>query len=162
MSGRPVCRDTQLSLLSLYLNSENSRLPECLLVQGVQGTGKTLTLKYFLAQHNITSAFVDCIEAYQPRLLYQSILEQLGVTGVKCDNVSDFTRLLADNLGEGRAVIVLENAERLREDLSLFSVLTRLQEVTKCNIACVLETRLDWSKLRPSEDVLTPSNNEQL
>ena len=162
MSGRPVCRDTQLSLLSLYLNSENSRLPECLLVQGVQGTGKTLTLKYFLAQHNITSTFVDCIEAYQPRLLYQSILEQLGVTGVKCDNVSDFTRLLADNLGEGRAVIVLENAERLREDLSLFSVLTRLQEVTKCNIACVLETRLDWSKLRPSEDVLTPSNNEQL
>ena len=163
MSGRPVCRDSQLSLLSLYLgqHSEDCRLPECLLVQGVQGTGKTLSLKYFLSQHQQTlaSAFVDCIEAYQPKLLYQSILEQLGVTGTKCDNVSDFTRLLGDTLGEGRAVIVLENAERLREDLALFSVVTRLQEVTSCNVACILETRLDWSKLRPSEDVLTPSND---
>jgi len=52
--------------------------------------------------------------------------------------------------------IVLENAERLRDDVSLFSVMTRLQEVTRCNIACILETRLDWSKLRPSEDILTP------
>lgn len=160
MAGRPVCRDSQLSLLSLYLgtHSEDSRLPECLLVQGVQGTGKTLTLKYFLSQHKQTlaSAFVDCIEAYQPKLLYQSILEQVGVSGLKCDNVSDFTRLLGDTLGQGKAVIVLENAERLRDDVSLLSVLTRLQEVTKCNITCVLETRLDWSKLRPSEDVLTP------
>ena len=81
------------------------------------------------------------------------------MTGTKCDNVSDFTRLLGDTLGEGRAVIVLENAERLREDLALFSVVTRLQEVTSCNVACILETRLDWSKLRPSEDVLTPSND---
>jgi origin recognition complex subunit 5 len=160
MLGRPVCRDTQLSLLSLYLGlqSEDSRLAECLLVQGVQGTGKTLTLKYFLSQHKqtIASAFVDCIEAYQPKLLYQCILEQLGLRGVKSDNVSDFTRLLGDTVGEGKAVIVLENADRLREDVSLFSVLTRLQEVTKCNIACILETRLDWSKLRPSEDILTP------
>ena len=163
MVGRPVCRDTQLSLLSLYLglHSQDCRLPECLLVQGVQGTGKTLTLKYFLSEHKetIASAFVDCIEAYQPKLLYQCILEQLGVRGVKSDNVSDFTRLLGDTVGEGKAVIVLENAERLRDDVSLFSVLTRLQEVTKCNIACILETRLDWSKLRPSEDVLTPSND---
>ena len=163
MAGRPVCRDSQLSLLSLYLGtqSEDSRLPECLLVQGVQGTGKTLTLKYFLSQHKQTlaSAFVDCIEAYQPKLLYQSILEQVGLSGLKCDNVSDFTRLLGDTLGHGKAVIVLENADRLRDDVSLLSVLTRLQEVTKCNIACVLETRLDWSKLRPSEDVLTPSND---
>ena len=163
MVGRPVCRDSQLSLLSLYLGqqTEDCRLAECLLVQGVQGTGKTLTTKYFLSQHQQTlaSAFVDCIEAYQPKLLYQCILEQLGERGVKADNVSDFTRLLADTVGEGKAVIVLENAERLRDDVSLFSVMTRLQEVTRCNIACILETRLDWSKLRPSEDILTPSND---
>ena len=30
------------------------------------------------------------------------------------------------------------------------------QEITACNVTTILETRLDWSKLRPSEDVITP------
>ena len=55
-----------------------------------------------------------------------------------------------------RAVIVLENGERLREDTALLSVFTRLQEMTGCNLTTLIETRLDWSKLRPAEDVLTP------
>ena len=70
--------------------------------------------------------------------------------------MSDFTRQLRDILGEDRAVIVLENGDRLRDDLSLLSVFTRIQEITGCNVTSIIETRLDWSKLRPSEDVLTP------
>ena len=163
MTGSPVCRDSQLSLLSLYLGLEDdeSQAAECLVVQGVEGTGKTLTLAYLLAQHKptVTSAFVDCIEAYQPKLLYQSIIDQLGLADdidVKCDNVSDFIRIIGERV-KGKAVIVLENAERLREDISLLSVMTRLQEVTNCNICTILETRLDWSKLRPPGDILSPS-----
>ena len=163
MTGSPVCRDSQLSLLSLYLGLEDgeSRAAESLVVQGVEGTGKTLTLTHLLAQHkpSVTSAFVDCIEAYQPKLLYQSIIDQLGLADdmdVKCDNVSDFIRIIGERV-RGKAVIVLENAERLREDISLLSVMTRLQEVTKCNISTILETRLDWSKLRPPGDLLSPS-----
>ena len=160
--SKPVCRDSQLELLSLHLGLEDSEssLPECLVVQGVEGTGKTFTLEYLLSQHsqNLPFAFVDCIEAYQPRLLFQSSLAQLGAEeGIRCDNVSDFTRLLKETVLHGKAVIVLENADRLREDVSLLSVMTRLQEVTNCNISCILETRLDWSKLRPAGDVLTPS-----
>jgi len=162
MTGSPVCRDSQLSLLSLYLGLEDdeSQAAECLVVQGVEGTGKTLTLAYLLAQHKptVTSAFVDCIEAYQPKLLYQSIIDQLGLADdidVKCDNVSDFIRIIGERV-KGKAVIVLENAERLREDISLLSVMTRLQEVTNCNICTILETRLDWSKLRPPGDILSP------
>merc|ERR1719219_2557783 len=109
----------------------------------MEGTGKTFTLRHLLSQHGarLSYAFVDCIEAYQPKLLYQSILDQLGASDVKCDNVSDFARLLADQVGQSKAVIVLENAERLREDFSLLSVMTRLQELTRCNISTILETR---------------------
>ena len=33
---------------------------------------------------------------------------------LKCDNVSDFTRILSDCVEARRAVIVLENADRLK------------------------------------------------
>jgi len=155
---RPICRDTQIQLLSLYLGVEHQAggQPELLLVQGVGATGKTVTLRWLLSQHNIEHAFVDCIEAYQPKLIFQSILSQLGSSGLKCDNVSDFTRILSDCVEARRAVIVLENADRLRDDLSLLSVFTRIQEITDCQVTTVMETRLDWSKLRPAEDVITP------
>ena len=35
-------------------------------------------------------------------------------------------------------------------------VFTRLQELSNCNVCCVLETRLDWSRLRPASDIATP------
>ena len=80
---RPICRDTQIQLLSLYLGVEHQAggQPELLLVQGVGATGKTVTLRWLLSQHNIEHAFVDCIEAYQPKLIFQSILSQLGSSG---------------------------------------------------------------------------------
>ena len=129
-------------------------------MQGVGATGKTVTLRWLFAHHFISHAFVDCIECYQPKLLFQSILSQLAdgsqEDDIRCDNVSDFTRMLTECLGDRRAVIVLENGDRLRDEMSLMSVFTRLQEITRCNVSTILETRLDWSKLRPAEDILTP------
>ena len=40
-------------------------------------------------------------------------------SGLKCDNVSDFTRVLSDCVEARRAVIVLENADRLKGMLGL-------------------------------------------
>ena len=81
--------------------------------------------------------------------LFQSILAQLGAkkdsSNVKCDNVSDFTRMLVQNLGAKRAVIHLENGDRLRDDLSLLSVFTRIQvSSTECNF---LWSRISWKML---------------
>ena len=82
---RPLCRDGLIDMLSLYLGpgsdgelEEVPCLPECLLAQGVAGVGKSVTLRWFLHGIGISHAFVHCVEAYQPRLLYHSILEQLG------------------------------------------------------------------------------------
>ena len=84
---KPICRDSQIELLSLYLGlSEDedeeteASLPEVVLVQGVAGTGKTVTLQWLLAssQPFPSHAFVDCVECYQPRLVFQSVLAQLA------------------------------------------------------------------------------------
>jgi len=161
---RPLCRDSHVELLSLYLGpgqegdvEEVPCLPECLLVQGVAGVGKSVTLRWFLQDIGIPHAFVHCIEAYQPRLLYQSILDQLGGAEGRCDSLSDFTRMLGECLGEGRrGVIVLESGERLRDEGTMLSVFTRLQEITGCNVCTIVETRLDWAKLRPPQDIISP------
>ena len=142
---KPICRDQQIDLLTLYLglDVDQSQLPELVLVQGVGGTGKTLTLRWLLSEHPVSHAFVDCVESYQPKLLFQSILSQLSddeSEHVKCENVSDFTRMIGEVV-ERRAVIVLENGERLRDDLTLLSVFTRLQEMSGANVSVVIETR---------------------
>ena len=97
----------------------------------------------------ISHAFVNCADAYQPRLLYQSILEQLGGSEGRCDTVSDFTRMLGECSGGGRrGVIVLESGESLREEGSLLSVFTRLQEITGCNVCTIVG---DQSRLGQAE-----------
>ena len=162
--SRPLCRDGLIDLLSLYLGPGSQGevedvpcLPECLLAQGVGGVGKSLTLRWFLQDIGIPHAFVHCVEAYQPRLLYQAILEQLGGGEGRCDTVSDFIRMLRECLGGGRrGVIVLESGERLREEGSMLSVFTRLQEITGCNVCTIVETRLDWGRLRPPQDIISP------
>ena len=160
MAAPPLFRDSQLSLLSLLLpqeEAEHQQLPEAVLVQGVEGTGKTSTLRWHLASASLPHAFVHCVEVYQPRLLFQSALEQLGGDPkLRCDTVSDFLSFLSRLVGRGRAVLVLEGAERLREEGSLLAVFTRLQELSGCNVCCVLETRLGWAKLRPCQDLASP------
>ena len=110
---KPICRDTQIALLKLYLGleDEDAWLPEVVLVQGVGGTGKTVTLRWLLSHHFIPHAFVDCIECYQPKLLFQSILTQLSSNNegdnIKCDNVSDFTRMMSEVLGDNRYYCLL-------------------------------------------------------
>ena len=77
--AKPICRDSQIEMLSLYLGlSEDDdpddvevTLPEVLLVQGVGGTGKTATLQWIFSHYVISHAVVDCIECYQPKLIFQ-------------------------------------------------------------------------------------------
>ena len=94
---QPVCRNSQIEQLGLYLGHDTDTghmSPELILVSGVEATGKTVTLRWLLSQmsdnSDVKHAFVDCIESYQPKLLFQSILSQLGGDSDKCDNVSDF------------------------------------------------------------------------
>lgn len=159
---RPECREEQLALLSLLLGTAGP-LPQALLLHGMPDSGKTTVLAWLLRSTGTPHAFVDCVEVFQHRLLFQSAAEQvaagLGQTARRCDTASDLVTELQRLLGPtgGRAVLVLEQAERLREEGSLLGVFTRLQELSGLpGLCCVLETRLDWARLRPAEDLATP------
>ena len=79
MTKKPICRDAQIAQLCLYLGlgeeedpgEDELTLPELLLVQGVEGTGKTLALQWLLSHYFVNHASVDCIECYQPKLIFQ-------------------------------------------------------------------------------------------
>ena len=76
---KPICRDSQIEMLSLYLGLSDDEdqedvevtLPEVLLIQGVGGTGKTVTLQWIFSHYFINHAVADCIECYQPKLIYR-------------------------------------------------------------------------------------------
>ena len=161
--SRPQHREEQLRLLSSFLGTEEEEqsLPECLLVQGLEGTGKTSSLRWLLHSSSLPHAVVHCVEVYHPRLVLQACLDQVAdclgreVPG-RCDTVSDFLAELPRLVGTGRAVLVLEGAERLREEGSLLQVFTRLRELCGANVCAVLETRLEWGSLRPSQDIASP------
>jgi len=125
-------------------------------------SGKTTVLRHHLSSVKIPHAFLHCVEVYQPRLLFQAAVDQIcayqdkDTTASKLDTVSDFLTELGRVVGDQSAVIVLEGAERLREEGTLLQVFTRLQELADCNVCCVFETRLDWSRLRPASDLTTP------
>ena len=145
-TGRPECREKQLSQLSALLSGK-AAMPECVVVRGVAGTGKTLCLRWLLDNHGVPHAFLDCVESYQPRLLFQSALRQLGGPAGRCDTVSDFVRELGAVVGTGRAVLVLESGERLREDSALLAILTRLQEATGAQVRITDRFRMRFNVL---------------
>ena len=87
---KPICRDSQIEMLSLYLGlsddedqeEEEVTLPEVLLVQGVGGTGKTVTLQWIFSHYLLNHAVVDCIECYQPKLIFQVIFPYTKLTAI--------------------------------------------------------------------------------
>jgi len=156
---RPIGRDGPLLELELLLGRDDeTSLPGAIFTFGVAATGKTKTLNWFLKECNIQHASFNCVEGYSTKLMLEQILKQLLGNHMKCDNMSEFLCHLRQELvPETRFVIVLEISDRLRDmDGNLLQVFLRLQELTGLNICCVLESRLDWSKFRPPQDVPTP------
>ena len=72
--AKPICRNSQIVILSLYfghgddedLEDDEVTLPKVLLVQG-----KTVTLQWIFSHYFINHAVADCIECYQPKLIYR-------------------------------------------------------------------------------------------
>lgn len=154
LDTRPVCRERELSLLSSLLSSEH--LPSSLLVQGVEGVGKSCCLGWLASHLGLKQATVHCVEVYQPRLIFQAILGQLLPSCPQVDSLSDFLSCLGELDPREPVLLLLEGGERLREEGNrLLHTLLRLQEITDRNICTVIETRLSWSKVIPPEGLGT-------
>ncbi|XP_011190741.1 origin recognition complex subunit 5 isoform X2 [Zeugodacus cucurbitae] len=158
MNERFPCRKKVLKTLTSLIGHSEEMLPAAIHIYGHTGTGKTTLLKNFLngtARHNrnkLNYAFVNCVESYTLRILFENILEYINkesADDVKTENLKDFLEQLRhlQSQPEAQYIIVLDNAERLRDmDANVLPSLLRLQQLSGLNICVVLVSQLPLEK----------------
>lgn len=69
--------------------------PETLFIYGQPAVGKTSIVSDFLNAIDVSYAFINCVECYSHKLLYENIASQVfyGVP-IKCDNLMDLIHYL--------------------------------------------------------------------
>lgn len=144
--SKVVCRENQLNDLFNLFGDDNEPLPCSIFISGSMATGKTLCLQTVLNYLSYKHVFVDCIECYSSKIMFENILSALNDENedVKCENLMDFINCLnrLQNNYEP-IVIVFDRVERLRNmDQNLLPVLLKLREFCKLNICTILVTHL--------------------
>jgi len=106
---------------------------------------------------HIQYANVHCIECVSTRLLYESVLTQLGIEE-HCDNPNDFVHHLRIHHEKSSICIVLVKAERLRDlnDGAVYQSLLKVQEFSRMNICIILVSELPFEKFRFGTGSLEP------
>ncbi|GAB1606625.1 origin recognition complex subunit 5-like [Argonauta hians] len=166
------CRDKQIQLLVNLFGTKCQMTAPAFFIYGHTGTGKTAVVGSILEHLECKSVWVNCMECYSAKVLYEQILLKINGSGpeagfsdegyTKCDNLNDFCRLLpaaVQELGfaEETVYIVLDKAEKLRQmDSHILSGLLKLQELTKMNITVILLTEIIWEKFRGNTGTYEP------
>ncbi|XP_076353496.1 origin recognition complex subunit 5 [Tachypleus tridentatus] len=150
-------RKKQMQVLLGLLGEENEAPCDCIFVYGHEATGKTYLLSKIMEEFQIPYAWINCVEIYSQRLLYEGILNQLfnstySVTTLRCDNMCDFIQLFkqeAQAMNLKKMYIILDNAEKLRNfEPTLLAALMRLQELSELDLSVILISEIIWEKFR--------------
>ncbi|XP_074645442.1 origin recognition complex subunit 5-like [Tubulanus polymorphus] len=166
------CRDKQIQLLLSLFGPRDQIAAPSLFIYGHTATGKTDVVKSIMNTLKLQHVYVNCVECYNQRLLYEHVLNTLsGVTPspgndykvyTRCDNTNDFVlhlkRLIEEkHLSQETIYIVLDKAERLRDaDSHMLPVLLRLQELADANICVIQISEIVWEKFRCGTGCLEP------
>ncbi|GAA5812658.1 hypothetical protein MFLAVUS_006115 [Mucor flavus] len=132
--------------------------PQSLFVYGPPSTGKT-TLISKVFENN--GGYVNCVECFTPRLLFEHAFNQLihhqpsfrnGYTSKrKIDNIQQFVKAIRETFipGSQTRYLILDRAERLRDmPGTILPVLLRLSELTGSNICVVFISNIVFEKFR--------------
>lgn len=97
-----LCRN-EISELLYFLGRSDDRIPP-LLLYGAAATGKTSIVREAMRVLGRPHAYASCCSCHSPRLLFESILNQLWghvrsaanrySSGRRCERLIDFTKLL--------------------------------------------------------------------
>lgn len=146
LQRRFPCRELEIEKLYQLYGRIDEPMLDALYVFGVTSVGKTSLIRAALRSFQTRHAYIDLIRCNTPKVLFESVLEQLQIPTPRCDNLMDFVLRLG--AGELRAVIVLDKAERLRDmDANLLPGFLRLRELSGLDVSVVLISELDFSKL---------------
>lgn len=122
----------------------------------------------FLQLPNI---FVNCIECFNGRLMFEHILNNIQTLQqngdkddefIRCDNMNDFIKMMkklltVENFGEETLFITIDKCERLRDmELNLLPAFLRLNELTGCNICVLFVSDIVFEKFRQGTGVREP------
>ncbi|XP_056378071.1 origin recognition complex subunit 5 [Hyla sarda] len=167
-----LCRESQLTtLLSIFGERSHLSFPS-IFIYGHTGTGKTYILQTALSTLELPHTFVNCVECFTARLLFEEILSQLYnhcpgpdndfSSYERCDTFNEFVRyyeraISSQGLEKETVYIVLDKADILREmDANLLPGFLRLQELTGSNVTVIFLTEIAWETFRPNTGCLEP------
>ena len=143
--GIKVLNPTKREETVAYLNTllKNESLPECIVVHGPCGVGKTFELDKMLKQspHHYAKVHTMFDQAYGQGALFQYALIELSKSlgaeqkfesrMVRTEFISNLKTLLSNQ----SAVLVIEGAERFYPDTQdLLELFSKLQDLTDLNI----------------------------
>ncbi|XP_065077483.1 origin recognition complex subunit 5-like [Ochlerotatus camptorhynchus] len=151
------CREKLIRQLYRFYGAGDP-FPPAIYLFGHTSTGKSSILREFLPHLGVTKhAFLNAIECYTNKILFETIINRLEghmpsadngyASLVSADCMRDFVGQLQRMDAECGYVIVLENAERVRDmDHNVLPMLLRLPEVSGLNISVVLVSDLPFEK----------------
>lgn len=162
-------RETQITKLCNYVGHKTEPFPDSIYIYGGSSTGKTSVIKAILESFQINHAFINLIECYTPKILFESILNQLsgftidptkGQPFTKCDNMMDFIACLQrcsrDACLNG-SIVVLDKSEQLRQmDYNLLPGFLRLRELSGIEITVILVSEIVFEKYYARGNVVQP------
>ncbi|KAI8087840.1 origin recognition complex subunit 5 C-terminus-domain-containing protein [Gilbertella persicaria] len=147
----------QLSYVS-YGSQQNDYSPQSIFIYGPPSTGKTTLVTEFFAPFAL---YVNCIECFTPRLLFERAFDALEKHQPshlnqysslrKIDTAQQLVRAFKETLCPSQPTyyLVLDHAERIRDMPGhILPVLLRLSELTERNICVVMISNIVFEKFR--------------
>lgn len=147
---RYPCREEYFTQLYNYFGNPLEPYPPSLYIQGPSKIGKTTLLKHFLNHREIRYAYMDCVEYYTAKMLFEDIINIFAGHRIssankfenyaKCDTMEDFIEALSSLDNKQPYVVILKNYERLAGvEKNILPVFVRLsQMLMKYNFCCIL------------------------
>lgn len=157
-----LCRKKEIDTLMKLFYFENEMSPSSVFINGNTATGKSYLVQKFLSLGKFHHSYINCIECFTSKLLYQTILKDVGLDVSKaCSTMTDFCRLLKQATlfenNQNKFYIVFDQAERLRTmDQHLLPAFLRLSELTSLNICVVLISGIVFEKFLTTSGLYEP------
>lgn len=157
ISDKFPCRVDVIKNLYNYYGYAGEVFPQSVYLYGHTSTGKTVVLNQFLKLMDHKYVVINCIECYSPRILFELIIncfhnfkliaENNFMPYRKIDCLKDFIEEVQQLDDSKSYIIVLENAEKLRDmDSNIMPIFMRLQELTSINISTIFVSSLPFEK----------------
>ncbi|XP_055678029.1 origin recognition complex subunit 5 [Lutzomyia longipalpis] len=155
------CREDLVDSLHQFIGYSDEILPEAIYISGPPCCGKTVITSALLRYlKHLRYAVVDCLECYSSKVLFEDIIDSLSYHEptyensfaplAKCDTMKSFLAELRKGFAQDTVVIVLKNAEKLRDmDANILPTFLRLRELSGMNVCCILIGQIPFEKFYP-------------